>query len=192
MFEFKNYNIADWFSFYRIAAAPFLLILLWLDGRQLFAWFLLFSYSTDAIDGFLARRLKLSSDRGARLDSLGDQITVLVGLLGIAVFEFEFVEENIVWILLVLLMNVIQQIISYIKFGKTTAFHTILAKITAIVEAVFVIWLLFFGPIYWLFYALIILALLESFEETSLLFIYKQWVSEVKGIYWAYKDERRN
>lgn len=191
MFNFKEYNIADWFSFYRIAAVPVLLLILWMDHQILFASFLLLSYSTDAVDGFLARRLKLSSDRGARLDSLGDQVTVLIGIVGIIVFEFEFIEQNFVPILLVLCLNIAQQIISYIKYRKTTAFHTLLAKFSAVVEAVFVLWLLFFGPVYWLFYFLLVLAIIEALEETALIFMYKEWVSEVKGIYWAIKDERR-
>ena len=58
MLTFKNYNIADWFSFYRIAAVPLLLLLLWMQERELFSWFLLISYSTDAIDGFIARKIE--------------------------------------------------------------------------------------------------------------------------------------
>ena len=54
---FREFNIADWFSFYRIVAIPLLLALLLSGNRELFTWFLLVSYSTDAIDGFLARRL---------------------------------------------------------------------------------------------------------------------------------------
>ena len=191
MFNFKEYNLADWFSFYRIAAAPLLLALLWIDQRYLFAGLLLLSYSSDAVDGILARRLKLSSERGARLDSLGDQITVLIGLLGIIIFEFEFIEKNYIPIIIVLLMNIIQQIISLIKYRKTSAFHTILAKLTAIIEAIFVVWLLFFGAINWLFIVLIVIAFFESLEETILIFMYKKWVVDVKGIYWAYKDQRR-
>ena len=61
MLTFKNYNIADWFSFYRIFAAPFLLVLIWLDLQLIFTWLLLISYCTDAIDGFLARKLKITS-----------------------------------------------------------------------------------------------------------------------------------
>ena len=63
MFEFKNYNTADWFSFYRVAAAPFLLLLIWMYERELFTWFLLISYSTDTLDGILARKMKITSDR---------------------------------------------------------------------------------------------------------------------------------
>ena len=90
MLTFKNYNIADWFSFYRIFAAPFLLILLWLEARDFFTWLLLISYCTDMIDGFLARKLKIASPRGSQLDSIGDQITFVIGLLGLLSFRIRF------------------------------------------------------------------------------------------------------
>ena len=83
MLTFKNFNIADWFSFYRIAAAPLLIVLLILNERNLFTWFLLISYCTDAIDGFIARKLQITSPRGSQLDSFGDQITFTLGLVGI-------------------------------------------------------------------------------------------------------------
>ena len=72
IFTFKNFNIADWFSFYRIMAVPVLVALVWFGERQLFTWFLLISYCTDAIDGYLARKLKITSARGSQLDSIGD------------------------------------------------------------------------------------------------------------------------
>jgi len=86
MWTFRNFNIADWFSFYRVFAAPFLLILIWLDARTIFTWLLLVSYSTDMIDGFLARKLKITSSRGSQLDSFGDQITLFIGVVGLFFF----------------------------------------------------------------------------------------------------------
>ena len=100
MLTFKNFNIADWFSFYRILAAPFLLVLIWLDLRLVFTWFLLISYSTDAIDGYLARKLKITSPRGSQLDSFGDQITLIVGLIGLFYFETDFIKINLVLLLI--------------------------------------------------------------------------------------------
>ncbi|MBT8141577.1 MAG: CDP-alcohol phosphatidyltransferase family protein [Gammaproteobacteria bacterium] len=192
MFDFKDYNIADWFSFYRIAAAPFLLAVLYFDARIVFATLLFISYSTDAIDGFLARKYNISSNRGARLDSMGDQITVMIGILGIFLFEFEFIKQYALPIILVLSLNILQQIIALIKYKRTTAFHTLLAKTGAAVEALFVIWLLFFGPVIWLFYVVIVIAILEACEEIALIFMYKNWVAGVKGIYWAKHDKRRD
>jgi CDP-diacylglycerol--glycerol-3-phosphate 3-phosphatidyltransferase len=192
MLTFKNFNIADWFSFYRIAAIPILILVLCLGNKSLFTWLLLVSYCTDMIDGFLARRLKITSARGSQLDSFGDQLTFLMALVGLFFFEYSFIKEYYVLILISFFPYVIQMFIAFWKYGKATAFHTYLAKLSAIIQGVFILWLLFFGPIYWLFYTMIVIGLLETIEEITLIFIYDNWVAGVKGIYWALKDKRRN
>lgn len=191
MLTFKNFNIADWFSFYRIFAFPFLLILIWLGHRDIFAWFLLISYSTDAIDGFLARKLKITSPRGSQLDSMGDQLTLLVGFIGLLKFEFGFIQKQYVWILIPFSLYLVQMFIAFIKYGKATAFHTYLAKFSAIIQAVFILWFLFYGPLYWLFYVMIFIGIIETVEEILLIFLYPKWVAGVKGYYWASRDKRR-
>lgn len=191
MLSFKNYNIADWFSFYRVAASPFLLLLILLDQREIFSWLLLLSYSTDMIDGFLARRLKITSSRGSQLDSLGDQVTLGVAFIGLFVFEREFILENYKIILIPFLLYFFQMFLAFRKYGKTTAFHTYLAKLSAIVQGVFILWFLFFSPVYWLFYLMIILGIVETIEEIILIVMYPKWVAGVKGLYWAYSDRRR-
>ena len=189
--NFREFNIADWFSFYRIVAVPFLLLFIWLGLRDVFAWLLLISYFTDAIDGFLARKLEISSSRGSQLDSLGDQMTLAVALIAIIVFETEFVKENYLLILIAFVPYIIQMIIAFRKYGKATAFHTYLAKLSAILQAIFILWLLFFEPVYWLFYTMIIIGIIETIEEITLIFMYDNWVDGVKGIYWALRDKRR-
>jgi len=191
MLTFKNFNIADWFSFYRILAVPLLIALIWLGERELFTWFLLISYSTDAIDGFLARRLKITSARGSQLDSIGDQITLIVGLIGLLIFENEFMMANYALILIAFVPYILQMILAFYKYGKATAFHTYLAKSSAVLQGVFILFSLFFAPVYWLFYLMIIIGVLETIEEITLIYMYDKWVDNVKGIYWALKDERR-
>jgi len=191
MLTFKNYNIADWFSFYRIFAAPFLLGLIWFDQRIIFAWLLSVSYATDAIDGFLARKLKITSARGSQLDSFGDQITLIIGLVGLFYFETDFIKTNLTLVLIALIPYIIQMLIAYFKYGKATAFHTYLAKLSAVIQSVFVLWALFFSPEYSLFYTMLIIGLVETFEEITLIFMYDNWASDVKGIYWAYRDKRQ-
>lgn len=191
MYNFKYFNIADWFSFYRIMAVPLLVGLIWFGEREWFTWMLLISYSTDAIDGFLARKLKITSARGSQLDSIGDQITLVIGLLGLFFFENAFIKENYLLILLAFVPYLLQMTIAFVKYGRATAFHTYLAKMSAIIQGVFILWLLFFGPVYWLFYTMIVLGVLETIEEITLIFMYDQWVEDVKGYFWALSDERR-
>jgi CDP-diacylglycerol--glycerol-3-phosphate 3-phosphatidyltransferase len=191
MLTFKNFNIADWFSFYRILAAPFLIALIWFDERLIFTWFLLISYSTDAIDGFLARKLKITSPRGSQLDSIGDQVTLIIGLIGLFFFETHFIKSNLTLILVAFIPYIVQMFIAYYKYGKATAFHTYLAKASAIMQSVFILSSLFFSPNYPLFYIMIIIGLIETIEEIALIFMYDVWAADVKGIYWALKDKRR-
>ena len=191
MLSFKNYNIADWFSFYRVFAAPFLVIIAGMGHRELFTWLLLLSYSTDMIDGQLARRLKITSSRGSQLDSFGDQLTLLVGFIGLLLFEYDFIRENYIWISIPFFLYFVQMFIAFKKYGKATAFHTYLAKLSAVTQGVFILWLLFFGPVYWLFYFMIFLGILETIEEILLIFLYPKWVAGVKGYLWALRDKRR-
>ena len=191
MLTFKNFNIADWLSFYRVAAAPFLVALIWFDQRLFFAWLLLISYTTDALDGFIARKLKITSPRGSQLDSFGDQITFIIGVTGLFYFEKAFILKNLLLILVVFIPYTIQMILAYLKYGKATAFHTYLAKLSAIVQSVFILWSLFFHPDYTLFYIMIGVGILETVEEITLIFMHKEWASDIKGIYWALRNRRK-
>ena len=191
MITFKNFNIADWFSFYRIFAGPFLVLLILLNERFIFTWLLLISYSTDAIDGYLARKLKITSPRGSQLDSFGDQITLIIGLIGLSFFETAFIKANLIIIIIAFVPYIIQMIIAYLKYGKATAFHTYLAKLSAVLQSIFILWSLFFNPEIVLFYVMIVVGILETIEEITLIFMYDNWASDVKSIYHAYKDKRR-
>lgn len=191
MLTFKNFNIADWFSFYRIFASPFLLVLIWFDYQLIFTWLLLVSYSTDAIDGYLARKLKITSPRGSQLDSLGDQITLVIGVIGLYCFETDFIQKNVNLIIIAFVPYFVQMLLAYSKYGKATAFHTYLAKLSALLQGIFILWSLFFSPEYHLFYVMIGMSLLETFEEITLIFMYKEWASDVKGVFWAFRDKRR-
>ena len=146
---------------------------------------------TDAIDGFLARKLQITSPRGSQLDSFGDQITLVIGLIGLFYFENNFMKSNLVLIIIAFIPYIIQMAVACSKYGKATAFHTYLAKLSAIIQSAFILWSLFFSPEYSLFYIMIAVGLLETFEEITLIFRYDEWASDVKGIYWAYKDKRR-
>jgi CDP-diacylglycerol--glycerol-3-phosphate 3-phosphatidyltransferase len=82
-----SHQIVNALTFYRILAAPILLLLIISHRPEVFKWLLAISFFTDAIDGYLARRYKVNSVLGARLDSIGDDLTVAVGVIGIIAFK---------------------------------------------------------------------------------------------------------
>jgi CDP-diacylglycerol--glycerol-3-phosphate 3-phosphatidyltransferase len=191
MLTFKNFNIADWFSFYRVLAVPILILLIIIDERQMFTWFLLISYLTDAIDGFLARKLNITSARGSQLDSFGDQLTLVMGLIGLYYFETAYIKAHFIIIILAFVPYILQMVLAYYKYGKATAFHTYLAKTSAILQSVFILWSLFFSPNDILFYVMIAFGILETLEEITLIYMFDNWASDVKGLFWAHDDKRR-
>ena len=62
----------------RIVAFPFLLLFIYRNEPDSFKWLLGVCFLTDMIDGFLARRLNVASEFGTRMDSIGDDLTIVV------------------------------------------------------------------------------------------------------------------
>jgi CDP-diacylglycerol--glycerol-3-phosphate 3-phosphatidyltransferase len=143
------------------------------------------------IDGFLARKFNMTSPRGSQLDSFGDQITVILGFIGLLVFEYDFILMNYILIIIAFIPYIIQMLVAYTKFGKATAFHTYLAKLSAVSQAIFILLALFFSPDYTLFYIMIILGFLETIEEIILIFLIREWASDIKGIFWYLRRKRK-
>ena len=70
----RTYYIVNGITLYRMIAA-FLLILLIVNHQpEIFKWLPAISFLTDAVDGCLARRYKVVSVLGAKLDSIADDL----------------------------------------------------------------------------------------------------------------------
>jgi CDP-diacylglycerol--glycerol-3-phosphate 3-phosphatidyltransferase len=189
----QKFSIPDWFSIYRIISAPFLIVFIFLDERIIFAVLLLISLLTDAVDGYLARKMKIVSQRGAQLDSIGDAITFCVGLGGVIKFETNFVLEHLIIIAIAFGLYIFQLLMAYWRYGMPSSFHTYLAKISAIFQAIFMLYLISFGVQMWLFYTAIILSIIETIEEVILIIILPKWIANVKGLLWVlYKKSKKS
>lgn len=186
--EGGKFNIADWFSIYRILAIPVLITFIVINLPIWFAVFLLISLSTDMIDGYLARKLNLASDRGAQLDSFGDAMTFFVALIGVGYFKWAFILENKMAIGLVFGLYLIQLGLAFWRYGVPSSFHTYMAKTAAFFQGIFMVLLFFFEPQIWLFYIMITLSALETVEEIILIFLLPKWTSNVKGLYWVMRS----
>ena len=178
-------------TLYRIIAAPFLLVLIFTSQYELFKWLLGLSFFTDLIDGFLARKYNVASILGTRLDSIGDDLTVLVGVIALFVKNMDFVKEQKSIFLLLLLLFLVQAIYAVIRYRKMTNFHTYLAKTAALLQGIFLL-ITFFSdePNVILFYAAAIITILELIEEIVLVKLLPTWETNVKGIYWVLKKQK--
>ena len=182
----KPYYIINAITIYRILVAPFLVYLVYTSQVGLYKWMLGISFFTDAIDGILARKFKVVSRWGARLDSIADDLTVTAGIFGIFILKPVFVQQEVVLITVMLTLLFIQILLALIRYRKMTSFHTYIAKIAAILQAVFIVLIFFLPEVpYWLFYTAAAFTIINLIEEIMLIFILPQWQSDVKGLYWV-------
>ncbi len=187
----RSYYIVNGITLYRMIAAPFLFLLIITHQPDIFKWLLAISFFTDAIDGYLARRYKVISILGSRLDSIADDLTIAAGILGMIVLKWEFLSQEIVLITLLLILFVSQTVLAFIRYGKLSSFHTYAAKIAAILQGIFLLSLFFLDkPVYLLFYVTATLTAIDLVEEIILIFWLSEWKTDVKGLYWVLRKNQ--
>ena len=180
----RAWYVINGITLYRIVAAPFLLVLLFTKNYELFKWLLGVSFFTDLIDGFLARKYKVTSVLGTKLDSIGDDLTVLVGVVGLFVIHPEFIREQKIIFIIMLILFLVQVSYALARYGKMTNFHTWLAKTAALLQGLFLLITFFTGkPHLILFYAAAFITILELIEETIMVAMLPEWKDNVKGVF---------
>jgi phosphatidylglycerophosphate synthase len=185
-------RIVNLITLYRIVTAPLLLVLGLTGHINLFKWLLLASFTTDAIDGYIARKYKATSVLGAKLDSIGDDLTVLVAMIILYKVHPDFIQQEIAVVMGLLVLFVIQLFFSFWKYQRPTSFHTYLAKVGALLQGIFLLSVFLLQTIfYWLFYAAVCITALELIEEILLIAILPKWRSNVKGLYRIFLERRK-
>ena len=191
LFDVTQYNLAEWISFLRLLSVPFIATLVLLDARMLAGVAYLLSFSSDALDGFIARRYDLESDRRGRLDSVADEFLLATGVLAFYCFETEFFMQYAILIVATLGMYFFQLGFSLVRYGTFSSFHTISARVAAVVQAAFFSTTILMGVTPWLFFLMITVSAIELIEENLLIAIFPRWKAHVNGIYWVWRDRKQ-
>ncbi|HLZ85580.1 MAG TPA: CDP-alcohol phosphatidyltransferase family protein [Puia sp.] len=179
----RAYWMVNGITLYRIVAALAMVVVIFWGRWELFKWLLPISFLTDAVDGYLARRYKVVSAVGATLDSIGDDLTVLVAFAGLIIYAPGFFKKEIIPVAVLGALYLTQTVMALIRYRKITSFHTYLAKMAAISQGVFLI-LTFFLPAVplILFWMAAILTALDLVEETIMVLLLPVWRPDVKGL----------
>jgi CDP-diacylglycerol--glycerol-3-phosphate 3-phosphatidyltransferase len=186
-----SYYAINGITLYRLIATSFLLLLIFSDKPDLFKWFLAFSFFTDSIDGFLARKFRVVSVLGSRLDSIADDLTILVAIIGMFIFRNEFLKAHFYYFVILLALYIIQFSSALVRYGKFTSFHTWSAKFSFLLQGCFLILLFFMEkPPMLLFYTAVIATAVVLVEETIMVYMLPKWQSDVKGIYEIIKKRK--
>ncbi len=156
----------------------------WVVGLMVFA------ILTDVFDGIIARRIGVSSERLRVLDSNVDQFFWLVTVVSVFYDSKEFILAEIVWIGIILLLELSTYMVSYFKFRRTIATHSILAKFWTISLLIFLIDLVLNNQSFYPFLVCVILGIISRIEILLIIVRLKKWVTDVPSIFSVSKLNR--
>ncbi|MEO9483793.1 MAG: CDP-alcohol phosphatidyltransferase family protein [Ekhidna sp.] len=151
---------------------------------------MVFGLLTDVFDGIIARKLNVSTEKLRIWDSNADQFFWLLTISSIFYLNFTFVKENITWIALVVSLELSSYLISYLKFKKPIATHSILAKLWTLTLLWFLIDLTL-NPVSQLpFILCIALGIVSRIEINLIILALKKWTTDVPSIFAVSKINR--
>ena len=135
---------------------------------------------TDVLDGFIARKMKMTSNAGARLDSVADVcflIAVVVQLIPIVVIPVKLM----IWILLIALIRLLSIVIAAHKYHTFTILHTYANKCTGLLLYGVPLFLVFID-MKWLAFTVCTVATFAAIEELFIHILSKEWNADIRGI----------
>ncbi|MBL9199731.1 MAG: CDP-alcohol phosphatidyltransferase family protein [Opitutaceae bacterium] len=168
----------------RLALAPALLTVAMAGSRPWFIALLSASLLTDALDGFLARRLNAHTELGRKLDSAADYLTMITGIAGIALLWPEITRRELPWIVAGLAAFFLVVVYGFVRLGRAPCYHTWLAKAGAVACALSLIPLL----TEWSavpFHVAISLQVLAGVEEMAIVLLVPEHMGMVSTVFHA-------
>jgi CDP-diacylglycerol--glycerol-3-phosphate 3-phosphatidyltransferase len=178
----RTLTIPNLLSILRILIAPLLVVAAATGRAGLFLFLFILSLVTDALDGFLARRLGQVTEWGARLDSWGDLATYLAAPVGAWLLWPSLVRREQTFILLGLAGFLFPILLGFYKFGRLTSYHTRAARLAAILLGLATPLLLVGGPPYPFRLAMLIFLLAEV-EEVAITLRLKRWRANIPSFW---------
>ncbi len=181
-------------SISRIIMAPMMVMAAFLGSQRGFTFLYGASLFTDAIDGFLARRLHAESKWGATLDSRGDLAVALCLPIGAFLLWPVMMRELIPYIVVALCAYLAPLIVGEFRYRRLPSFHTWGAKAMAVLAGLSMFFM--FLTENSLFFRLCVpFVVLESIEELIMIAILPKWHPNIPSLWHAIKlsrEERKN
>ncbi len=121
--------MADTLSWLRLLLIPLLWVLAVLGNGRIVGVGLVAAGVTDALDGFLARKLGQASSHGARLDSIADNLLLLSAMVWIELLHPEIARENAALIAATFAAYVASLGVGLVKFHQLGNLHLYSSKV---------------------------------------------------------------
>jgi len=142
---------------------------------------------TDVFDGIIARQLNISSEKLRRLDSCIDQVFFISVAVATYIQCPDFFKANLVKLIVLGAFEASTYVLSYIKFRKEIATHSIGAKIWTLTIFATLVEIIVHCESMILFEFCFWIGLASRIEILAIVFILKKWTNDVPTIYHAIK-----
>jgi len=142
---------------------------------------------TDVFDGIIARKLGISSEKLRRLDSSINQVFFISVAVATYIQCPDFFKGNLVKLIVLGAFEVSTYALSYIKFRKEIATHSIGAKIWTLTIFATLVEIIVHCESVMLFELCLWVGLATRLEILAILFTLKKWTNDVPTIYHAVK-----
>jgi CDP-diacylglycerol--glycerol-3-phosphate 3-phosphatidyltransferase len=183
-------NFPNVISSIRVALFPVLVFLAIQQRPEFFLWVLAFSLMTDCLDGYLARRLNQVTEFGIKLDSWADLITYSVMLLGLVILWPEIFHTELIYLVFSFSCWIVPLLVCQSRFGCFPTYHTLAAKITAIIIApAYFIATIFEDSL--LLRGVLLFYIWVAVEQVIITCILPRWQSDIQG-FWTAATVARN
>lgn len=138
---------------------------------------------TDIFDGIIARRMGISTKELRILDSNVDQFFWLVTITSIFYLNYSFVKTHAIVITSIILLEIVCYLVSYTKFKKPVATHSLLAKFWTLSLIAFLIDLCLNNNSHIPFLICISLGIISRIEIILIIIGLKKWTTDVPSIF---------
>lgn len=142
---------------------------------------------TDIFDGIVARQLNISTERLRRLDSSIDQIFFISVAAATYIQCPQFFKNNALKLGILIGIEALTYIVSYIKFKKEIATHSIGAKIWTLLLFATLIQVILTCESTGLFTACLWVGIITRIEIIAIILVLKKWTNDVPTVLSAIK-----
>lgn len=184
-------NLPNLLSALRLASVPFLLLLARLGMPVPFLVLLVCALLSDAVDGFLARKLGQVSELGAKLDSWGDFALYMTLPLCAWWLWPDLIRREAAFVVAVVACYTVPVLFGFLKFRRLTSYHTWGAKLSAWLLSASAL-LLFAGGPAWPFRLAVAVLVLAELEEIAVTAVLPRWRANVPTIFHALRIVRED
>lgn len=163
------WTVPNVLSISRIVFLPLLIALAWFEWRLAFTVGYIIIGSTDAFDGYIARKFNQVSEFGKTIDSLADVLFYLASAWFLHRLYPQYLEPNQTLLYVFFGIFALSFIVSAIKLGVPVMMHTSILRYNAVLVYALIFFSYFFNTT--LFVAIILILYILGFIEEILIFL---------------------